>query len=72
MAVSARRSESPLEGTILDSLTASLFAPLAAPKEHPTYTGLQLPPNLAAELVGWQERPSVQWVRESYTQYRRP
>jgi len=53
-----------------DIAAASLFAPLAAPKQHPTYASLQLPPNLAADLVGWQERPSVNWVREVYDQYR--
>ncbi len=53
-----------------DLTAASLLAPLAAPKEHPTYADLRLPPRLAADLVNWENRPSINWVRQIYGQYR--
>lgn len=53
-----------------DVAAASLLAPLAAPKEHPTYTDLKLPPRLATDLANWENRPSINWVRDIYAQYR--
>lgn len=53
-----------------DMTAASLLAPLASPKEHPTYADLRLPPRVAADLVSWENRPSINWVREIYGQYR--
>lgn len=53
-----------------DIAAASLLAPLAAPPEHPTYAGLSVPPRLAAEIAGWQDRPVVGWVRGIYAAYR--
>jgi glutathione S-transferase len=53
-----------------DITAASLLAPLATPRQHPTYTDLRLPPNLAADLASWEQRPSINWVRETYDRYR--
>lgn len=53
-----------------DIAAASLLAPLAVPKEHPTYADLRLPPTLTSELANWQNRPSLNWVREIYAEYR--
>lgn len=53
-----------------DMTAASLLAPLAVPKEHPTYADLRLPPQLAENLATWENRPSINWVRKIYGQYR--
>lgn len=53
-----------------DLAAASLLSPLALPPQHPTYHHLQIPPGVAADLVGWQERTSLRWAREIYRQYR--
>ena len=34
------------------------------------YADLRLPPRLAADLVNWENRPSINWVRQIYGQYR--
>lgn len=53
-----------------DIAAASLLAPLALPKQHPTYAGLTVPPRLAADLKRWESRPTLNWVREIYAKYR--
>ena len=53
-----------------DITAASLLAPLASPKEHPTYNRLELPPNISIDLENWKNRPSLVWVRDTYTKYR--
>lgn len=53
-----------------DITAAALLAPLARPRQHPTYANLSLPPNLAADLANWQGRPIVNWIGEIYRQYR--
>ncbi len=53
-----------------DIAAASLLAPLAAPMQHPTYTNLVVPPHVADDLVGWDDRRVINWVREIYRQYR--
>lgn len=53
-----------------DIAGASLLAPLAAPREHPTYAGLTLSPDFAAQVATWENRPSINWIREIYRQYR--
>jgi len=53
-----------------DLAAASLLSPLVLPPQHPSYQELQIPPGVAADLRGWQERPSLRWVREIYRQYR--
>jgi glutathione S-transferase len=54
----------------VDITAASLLAPLALPKEHPTYGILELPPRTRADLALWAERPTLEWVREIYRGYR--
>jgi len=54
----------------VDLSAASLIAPLALPASHPTYNKLQIPAGVAADLSSWQDRRSLQWVREIYRQYR--
>jgi glutathione S-transferase len=54
-----------------DITAASLLAPLALPKEHPTYDSLEVPPRARADLKQWTERPSLVWVREIYRDHRR-
>jgi glutathione S-transferase len=53
-----------------DIAAASLLAALATPPQHPTYANLQLPPRVAEDMLEWGRRPSVNWVRETYNQYR--
>jgi glutathione S-transferase len=53
-----------------DIAVASLLSPLALPSEHPTYSGLTHPPKLAATIVEWGERASLQWVRDIYRKHR--
>jgi glutathione S-transferase len=53
-----------------DFAVASLLAPLVAPKEHPFYAGLVVPPRIAEDLASWQTRPIFSWVREIYRDYR--
>lgn len=53
-----------------DIAAASLVAPLAAPSQHPTYASIIVPPHVADDLVGWENRPAINWVREIYSQYR--
>jgi glutathione S-transferase len=53
-----------------DITAASLLAPLALPKEHPTYGMLAVPPRARADLALWAERPSLAWVRRIYHDHR--
>jgi glutathione S-transferase len=53
-----------------DITAASLLAPLALPKEHPTYGMLEVPPRARADLALWAERPTLAWVRETYRGHR--
>jgi glutathione S-transferase len=53
-----------------DITAASLLAPLALPKEHPTYELLEIPPRASADLALWAERPTLAWVRELYRRLR--
>lgn len=53
-----------------DVTAASLLAPLARPKEHPTYGRLQVPPRVAADLERWGDRPVARWVGEMYRMHR--
>jgi glutathione S-transferase len=54
-----------------DITAASLLAPLALPKEHPTYGMLEVPPRARADLALWAERPALAWVRRIYREHRR-
>jgi glutathione S-transferase len=54
----------------VDVAAASLLSPLVLPPEHPTYHDLQLPPGVAADVAGWQERPSIRWISEIYRKHR--
>ena len=53
-----------------DLAVASLLSALALPPEHPTYSGIVHPPNLAAVVSGWASRPSIAWTRDMYAQHR--
>lgn len=53
-----------------DLSAAALIATLALPASHPTYNKLRVPAGVAADLASWQDRRSLQWVREIYQQYR--
>lgn len=54
-----------------DIAAASLLSPLVLPLEHPTYHNLQLPPGVAADVAGWQERRSIRWIGDIYRNYRK-
>jgi glutathione S-transferase len=56
----------------VDIAAASLLSPLVLPPEHPTYHNLHLPPGVAADVAGWQERRSIRWSGEIYRNYRKP
>jgi len=56
----------------VDIAAASLLSPLVLPPEHPTYHNLQLPPGVAADAAGWQERRSIRWIGNIYQKYRNP
>lgn len=53
-----------------DLTAASLLAPLALPKEHPTYGMLEVPPRARVDLARWAGRPTVAWVRRIYREHR--
>lgn len=53
-----------------DITAASLLAPLALPKEHPTYGMLEMPPKARADLALWAKRPTLAWVRRIYHEHR--
>jgi glutathione S-transferase len=53
-----------------DLTAASLLAPLALPKEHPTYGALEVPPRAQTDLALWTERPTSNWVRGIYREHR--
>ena len=53
-----------------DLAVSSLLSPLLLPAEHPTYSGLQLPPRLASTVAEWQQRPALCWVRDIYAKHR--
>ncbi len=53
-----------------DITGASLLAPLALPKEHPTYGALAVPPLAREDLDEWADRPALAWVREIYRSHR--
>ncbi|MBL4819969.1 MAG: glutathione S-transferase N-terminal domain-containing protein [Gammaproteobacteria bacterium] len=56
--------------TRVDITAASLLAPLVLPQEHPTYAGIKWSPNVAVDCETWQNRRSLQWVKEIYRKYR--
>jgi glutathione S-transferase len=53
-----------------DIAAASLLAPLALPPKHPTYKYIKHPPRMAMDVANWDQRPSMQWVRKIYEQFR--
>jgi glutathione S-transferase len=53
-----------------DLTAASLLSPLVLPAEHPTYRNMQLPSDLVADMVDWQERPSIKWISNTYRNFR--
>jgi glutathione S-transferase len=53
-----------------DITAASLFSPLASPREHPSYQTLSLPPRFASQIQEWNDRRSLSWIRGLYRQYR--
>lgn len=53
-----------------DIAAASLLAPLVLPKEHPTYGDVHAPPRFARDMEQWITRPSLNWVRDIYAEYR--
>ena len=57
--------------TRADITAASLLAPLVLPDEHPVYADMTLPPGIAADVDGWRGRASLDWVRQTYSRYRR-
>lgn len=54
----------------VDIATASLFAPLAVPAEHPCSQFIKFPPRMAATQRSWHNRPSLQWIRSIYQKHR--
>ena len=54
----------------VDVGAAALLAPLAQAPEHPTYSGLQVPPRIAQDISDWQQRPVSQYVANMYRQHR--
>ncbi|MEM9529408.1 MAG: glutathione S-transferase N-terminal domain-containing protein [Pseudomonadota bacterium] len=53
-----------------DLAAASLLAPLVDPDNHPEYADVVLPPAIAEDVKGWAVRPSLNYVRDIYRQYR--
>ena len=54
----------------VDLGAAALLAPLVMAPEHPTYSGLQVPPRIAQDITDWQQRPVSQYVASMYRQHR--
>ncbi|MGB3730086.1 MAG: glutathione binding-like protein, partial [Thermodesulfobacteriota bacterium] len=53
-----------------DLTAASLLAVIVTPKEHPVYNDIAIPPKMTADMKNWQDRPSIKWVRNIYSQHR--
>lgn len=53
-----------------DLTAASLLAPLVLPREHPVYADMKLPPRMAGDLADWENRPTINWIRKMYSDYR--
>ena len=53
-----------------DLAVASLLSPVVLPPEHPTYSGIQMPPRAMSTMQSWSDRPSIRWVRNMYARYR--
>ncbi|MGK0288827.1 MAG: glutathione S-transferase [bacterium] len=56
--------------TIADIVTASLLAPIAHPEAHPIYSSPEYVEPLKFIFREWDDRPSIQWVRDFYKKYR--
>ena len=54
----------------VDITAASLLAPLVTPPEHPTYANIVIPPGLKLDVVRWEKRPALMWVKEIYARHR--
>ena len=53
-----------------DIAVASILSPLAQPPEHPVYNTLKHPPRMAEDIARWEQRPTLQWVRDIYAKHR--
>ncbi len=58
--------------TRADVTAASLLAPFVTPPQHPTYAtqNLAWPQAAGRTVAGWQDRPSLEWVRQMYRDFR--
>jgi glutathione S-transferase len=54
----------------IDLTVAALLAPFARPKEAEVYSAMTLPPALDQDVEGWRTRPTIEWVKRIYGQYR--
>lgn len=53
-----------------DIAVASILSPLALPPEHPVYNRVNHPPRMADDIARWEQRPTLQWVRDIYSKHR--
>lgn len=53
-----------------DITAAGLLAPISVPNEHPVYEKNKLPPLMVQDIEAWNDRPSIKWVRQIYSQHR--
>ena len=56
--------------TRVEITAASLLAPLANPKNHPTYAVASFPPTVASAMQRWADRPIMKWVVKTYADWR--
>ncbi|MEM7361036.1 MAG: glutathione S-transferase [Pseudomonadota bacterium] len=53
-----------------DLTACALYARTARPKEHPAAASMLAPPRLAQTQSEWDSRPSLKWIRKTYSQDR--
>jgi glutathione S-transferase len=54
----------------VDITAASLLAIAAGTPEHPTYSSIEIPPRVKADMDLWRDRPTLVWVRGIYKRFR--
>lgn len=54
----------------VDLTAASLLSIISKPKEHPVYNDISLPPRHLADIKIWQDRESIKWAQQIYSEFR--
>jgi glutathione S-transferase len=58
--------------TVADISVCAILAPLATPPEHLLYCSPRYSDQVREQTASWSSRPSVEWVRRTYSHWRYP